>query len=209
MIATRRPTLYRRAGKRAFDLAASLPLVILTGPLMMVIAAAALIAQGRPVFYRQIRPGLRGEPFELLKFRTMTDARDPRGATLPDSERLTRFGRVLRRTSLDELPQLLNVLRGQLSLVGPRPLLVEYMPLYSSQQRRRHEVRPGITGLAQVSGRNALDWPTRLRLDVAYVDRCSLRLDLWILARTVWIVLAGEGITDSQTATTQRFSGQQ
>jgi sugar transferase EpsL len=199
---------YRQAGKGVVDRVAALGLLVAAGPLMLAVAAVALIVQGRPVLFRQIRPGLGGQPFALLKFRTMRDTRDSHGDLLPDTPRLTGFGKVLRRTSLDELPQLLNVLRGELSLVGPRPLLVEYLPLYSEQQRRRHEVKPGITGLAQVSGRNALDWPTRLRLDVEYVDSCSLSLDLRILARTVLIVLGGQGISDGRTATTQPFTGQ-
>jgi lipopolysaccharide/colanic/teichoic acid biosynthesis glycosyltransferase len=201
-------TRYRRWGKSAVDRTLALLLLVPAAPVMLVVAVAALAFQGRPILFRQIRPGLREQPFALLKFRTMTAERGAGGSLLPDGQRLTSFGRWLRRTSLDEAPQLINVLRGELSLVGPRPLLVEYLPRYSEQQRRRHDVKPGITGLAQVSGRNALDWATRLRLDVEYVERCSLRLDSWIMARTLLKVVTGEGIADGRTATSEPFTGQ-
>jgi sugar transferase EpsL len=201
-------THYRRWGKSAVDRTLALLLLVPAAPVMLVVAAAALAFQGRPIFFCQIRPGLREQPFALLKFRTMTVARGAGGSLLPDGQRLTKFGRWLRRTSLDELPQLINVLRGELSLVGPRPLLIEYLPRYSDQQRRRHEVKPGITGLAQVSGRNALDWGARLRLDVEYVDRYGLALDVSILARTLLKVVTGEGVADGRTATSEPFTGQ-
>lgn len=199
---------YRRWGKTALDQMLAAPLLVVFGPLMLIVAACSLAFQGRPVLFRQVRPGLHERPFVLLKFRTMTAARGRDGGFLPDGQRLTPFGRLLRRTSLDELPQLINVVRGDLSLVGPRPLLVHYLPLYSPQQRRRHEVKPGITGLAQVSGRNALDWAARLRLDVEYVERCDFFLDLWILTRTLLKVVSGEGVADGRTATSEPFTGQ-
>lgn len=201
-------TIYRRWGKDVMDRLLAAILLVPFAPVMLGIAACLLCLQGRPVLFRQLRPGLNERPFELLKFRTMSAARGPGGELLPDGQRLTRVGRLLRRTSLDELPQLLNVLRGELSMVGPRPLLMHYLPLYSEQQRRRHEVKPGITGLAQVSGRNALDWASRLRLDVEYVERCSLAFDLSIMARTLLKVLTGEGVNDGRTATSEPFMGQ-
>ena len=201
-------TIYRRWGKAALDRTLAALLLVPLAPVMGVVALLAWWMQGRPVLFRQLRPGWQERPFELLKFRTMTAARGPGGELLADGERLTPFGRVLRRTSLDELPQLINVIRGELSLVGPRPLLVEYLPRYSEQQRRRHEVKPGITGLAQVSGRNALDWANRLRMDVEYVDRYDLRLDLSIMARTLLKVVSGEGVADGRSATSEPFTGQ-
>ncbi len=162
---------------------------------------------GRPVLFRQVRPGLHGRPFMMVKFRTMTDERGVDGELLPDAQRLTAFGRFLRASSLDELPELWNVLCGEMSLVGPRPLLMEYLPLYSPDQARRHEVRPGITGWAQVNGRNALSWEERFKLDVWYVDHRSLWLDLRILWLTVRKVIVREGITAEGEATMPRFTG--
>nr|WP_291327235.1 sugar transferase [Acidovorax sp. 28-64-14] len=162
---------------------------------------------GSPAFFRQVRPGMHGQPFEMVKFRTMTDARGADGALLPDADRLTPFGRFLRASSLDELPELWNVLKGEMSLVGPRPLLMEYLPLYSPQQARRHEVRPGITGWAQVNGRNALGWDEKFKLDVWYVDHRSLWLDIKILWLTVKKVLVREGISAAGEATMPRFTG--
>jgi sugar transferase EpsL len=182
-----------RSLKRILDLALSLAALLLLAPVMAAVAAAVLLLMGRPVFFRQVRPGFRARPFVLIKFRSMRDDRGPEGSVLPDEQRLTRLGRLLRRTSLDELPQLWNVLRGDLSLVGPRPLLPEYLPLYSEEQRRRHDVMPGITGLAQVNGRNQAGWDERLRLDVWYVDHWSLWLDLKILSRTIFLAIAGVG----------------
>ena len=193
--------------KRLFDLLLSLAgLLVLAVPLL---ALSFLVRRklGAPVLFRQIRPGLDGQPFMLVKFRTMTDARGPDGALLPDAQRLTNFGRFLRSSSLDELPELCNVLRGEMSLVGPRPLLMEYLPLYSSEQARRHEVRPGITGWAQVNGRNAVSWDERFRLDVWYVDHRSLWLDLKILWLTVRKVVVREGINAHGEATMPRFTG--
>jgi lipopolysaccharide/colanic/teichoic acid biosynthesis glycosyltransferase len=179
--------------------------LILLAPLLLLIALAVRRRLGAPVLFRQHRAGLHGRPFELLKFRTMTDARGPAGALRPDAERLTGFGTWLRATSLDELPELINVLRGDMSLVGPRPLLLDYLPHYTPEQARRHEVRPGITGWAAVQGRNATSWERRLALDVRYVDRWSLALDLKILLLTVIKVLRRDGISAAGHATMPRF----
>lgn len=174
---------------------------------MLAVALAVRLALGSPILLRQTRPGLNGRPFACLKFRSMTEARAANGELLPDALRLTGFGRGLRLSSLDELPQLINVLRGDMSFVGPRPLLMEYLPLYTSHQARRHEVRPGITGWAQVNGRNALSWEEKFRFDVWYVDNRSLRLDLWILWLTVKKVMVRSGISAAGEATMPRFSG--
>ncbi len=193
--------------KRATDIVlASMALVALALP-MLLLAWQVRRRLGRPVLFRQFRPGLHGVPFEMVKFRTMTDARGPDGALLPDAQRLTAFGRFLRASSLDELPELWNVLRGEMSLVGPRPLLMEYLPLYSAEQRRRHEVRPGITGWAQVNGRNAVSWEEKFRLDVEYVDQQSLAMDLRILLLTVKRVLQRDGIHARGEVTMPRFTG--
>ncbi len=193
--------------KRALDLAiASIGLVILS-PVFLVVAILVRIWLGSPVLFRQRRPGFKEKPFNLYKFRTMTDARDATGALLPDAQRLTALGRFLRLLSLDEMPELINILRGEMSLVGPRPLLMQYLPLYSPEQHRRHEVVPGLTGWAQVHGRNALDWPSRFALDVWYVDHWSFWLDVRILLMTVWKVVAREGIAQPGQATTEYFTG--
>ncbi|WP_353366678.1 sugar transferase [Acidovorax sp. FG27] len=193
--------------KRLFDLVcAAAALVLLALPLLW-LAWRVHSRLGSPVLFRQQRPGLHGRPFVMFKFRTMTDARDARGVLRPDAERLTAFGRWLRSTSLDELPELINVLRGEMSLVGPRPLLMEYLPLYSKEQMRRHDVRPGITGWAQVNGRNALRWEDKFALDVWYVDHRSFRLDLRILALTVLQVLRRDGINAPGEATAAPFTG--
>lgn len=190
------------------DLAAAAAALVVAAPVMAATAAAVYADVGRPLLFRQVRVGRGGQVFELLKFRTMRHAAAPDGRPLPDGERLTRLGRALRASSLDELPQLINVLRGDMSLVGPRPLLPEYLPRYSAEQARRHEVQPGITGLAQVSGRNALTWPEKFALDVYYVDHRSLALDLQILARTVTAVLARRGISAAGEATMPPFRGE-
>ena len=188
-------------------------LILLALPVLL--AAMLLLAWlvrrklGSPVFFRQTRPGLHGRPFDMIKFRTMTDARGPDGRLLPDADRLTAFGRFLRASSLDELPELLNVLKGDMSLVGPRPLLIEYLPLYSPEQARRHEVRPGVTGWAQVNGRNALSWADKFLLDVWYIDHRSLWLDIKILLLTVRKVLVREGISAAGEATMSKFTGSQ
>ncbi|HEX6418411.1 MAG TPA: sugar transferase [Acidimicrobiales bacterium] len=199
--------LYRGVGKRVLDVAVALLAIVLLAPVLLIVAGLVAMFLGRPVFFRQERPGLRGRPFQLVKFRTMTDARDADGHLRPDVERLTRLGRFLRRTSLDELPELFNVLRGEMSLVGPRPLLMRYVDRYSPLQARRHEVKPGLTGWAQVNGRNAVDWQSRFDLDVWYVDNLSLGLDVRILARTVSGVLRGDGVNEPGGATMTEFAG--
>ena len=192
--------------KRALDVVVSLAAIIVLSPLIALVALTVLVAMGRPVLFRQHRPGLGGRPFTLYKFRTMRPA-EPGSAGSGDAERLSRVGALLRSTSLDELPELWNVLRGDMSLVGPRPLLLEYLPLYSPEQARRHAVRPGITGWAQVNGRNAISWEEKFRLDVWYVDHRNLRLDLKILLLTLWKVLAREGISERGQATATSFKG--
>lgn len=193
--------------KRLFDVLAAMLLLLLTLPLFLGTALAVRIALGSPVLLRQTRPGRNGKPFAFMKFRTMTEDRDESGNLLPDEQRLFPFGRRLRTTSLDELPQLINVLRGDMSLVGPRPLLMEYLPLYTAEQSRRHEVRPGITGWAQINGRNALSWDERFKLDVWYVDHQSLWLDLRILLLTVLRVFQARGIAQAGHPTMTRFTG--
>jgi len=191
--------------KRTFDVLVSLVALIVLSPLLLGVAILVRIKLGSPVLFSQDRPGLGGRIFRLLKFRTMHDGRDADGRLLPDEQRITDLGRFLRSTSIDELPELWNVLRGDMSLVGPRPLLVSYLSRYSPQQARRHEVRPGLTGWAQVNGRNALDWDERFRLDVWYVDHRSLALDFRILLRTVAIVLRREWISGGDSATLTEF----
>lgn len=195
--------------KRALDVVVAVVGLVALSPVLLAVALAVRAKLGAPVLFRQWRPGLGGRPFELLKFRTMRHAADAEGHLLSDAERLTPLGRVLRATSLDELPELLNVLRGEMSLVGPRPLLMEYLPLYTPEQARRHQVRPGITGWAQVNGRNALGWPERFRLDVWYVDHRSFALDLKILGMTVARVFRREGISHAGHATMERFTGRE
>ncbi len=193
--------------KRIFDLILTLILLLPALPLMAVVALVIYIMEGKPVLFHQPRPGYGGKIFTLYKFRTMRNTVDRHGKPLPDSARLTRLGRFLRSTSLDELPELFNVLRGEMSLVGPRPLLVEYLPLYNAEQARRHQVLPGITGWAQINGRNALTWEEKFRLDVWYVDHWSLRLDAKILALTIWKVLSREGINAPGQDTAEPFAG--
>ena len=193
--------------KRVVDaVSASLALAV-ASPVMAAVAVAVRIDLGGPVLFRQQRPGLHGKPFELFKFRTMRDAQDRYGAQLSDAQRLTRLGRWLRATSLDELPELWNVVKGQMSLVGPRPLLMEYLPLYSNEQRRRHDVRPGITGWAQINGRNALSWEEKFRLDCWYVDHWSNQLDLMIVVKTLLAVVRSDGIGHGQEPTMPNFKG--
>ena len=193
--------------KRALDVAVSGAGLLATGPALIATAAAVRATMGSPVLFRQRRPGLGGHPFEVFKFRTMSSARGPGGELLPDDQRLTRLGRLMRAWSLDELPQLLNVLRGDMSLVGPRPLLMQYLDRYTPEQARRHEVLPGITGWAQVNGRNALSWEDKFRLDVWYVDHWSLALDTRILALTAMRVIRREGIAQQGHATMPEFMG--
>jgi sugar transferase EpsL len=196
-----------RTTKRLFDLLVSLLLLILLSPVMLVTAVLVRVKLGRPVLFSQERPGLHGKLFRLFKFRTMRDAVDHTGKPLPDEQRLTRFGRFLRASSLDELPELVNVLKGEMSLVGPRPLLTAYLERYTPEQARRHEALPGITGWAQVNGRNALTWEDKFRLDVWYVDHQSFWLDLKILFLTLWKALKREGINAPGSATAPEFMG--
>jgi len=196
-----------QAIKRVVDIVGASVGIILLAPVMLAVALLVLLTMGRPVLFRQQRPGLRGKPFTLYKFRTMRDARSASGELLPDELRLTTFGKWLRSTSLDELPELFNVLKGEMSLVGPRPLLMEYLPRYSPEQARRHEVKPGITGWAQVNGRNALTWEEKFRMDVWYVDHWNLWLDMKILLLTIWKVLKREGISAEGSATMPVFTG--
>jgi len=193
--------------KRLFDLAVTIPGLIILSPLMLVIAVAIRFVMGTPVVFRQKRPGLNAEVFTVYKFRTMSGGVDKQGNPLPDSQRLTRFGNFLRASSLDELPELWNIARGEMSLVGPRPLLVDYLARYSKEQARRHAVLPGLTGWAQVNGRNVLTWEEKFRLDIWYVDHWSFWLDIKILLMTVGIVLRREGISQPGKATMEEFTG--
>ena len=193
--------------KRLFDLALSIPAFFLLSVLMLIIALLVRLKIGSPVLFRQIRPGLHGKPFTIYKFRTMTDKRDGGGNLLPDSERLTRLGRFFRKTSLDELPEFFNVIKGDMSIVGPRPLLMQYLDRYTPEQTRRHEVKPGITGWAQVNGRNAISWEDKFKLDVWYVDNWSMWLDVKIILMTVVKVLRRDGISQTGHATAQEFLG--
>lgn len=195
--------------KRGFDFCVAFIVLMMAVPVMALIAILLAASIGRPVLFRQQRPGLRAQPFMLYKFRTMSERRDANGELLDDELRLTTIGGILRRLSLDELPQLFNVLKGDMSLVGPRPLLMEYLPLYSTEQARRHDVRPGITGWAQVNGRNAVAWEARFALDVWYVEHQSFKLDLRILWLTVLRVLRSDGINQPGAATMQKFTGGQ
>lgn len=199
--------LYQHGGKRALDVVLVTLTLILLSPVLLVIAFVVRRKLGISVIFRQQRPGQHGKPFTLYKFRTMTGARDADGNLLPDADRLTPFGRFLRRTSIDELPELFNVLKGDMSLVGPRPLLMQYLDRYTPEQARRHEVRPGITGWAQINGRNALSWEEKFELDIWYVNNLSLWLDLKILVLTIWKVLRREGISQGGHATMPEFMG--
>ncbi|TBT12886.1 sugar transferase [Vibrio parahaemolyticus] len=194
--------------KRLFDFCASLFGLVLLSPIIVLVAWKIRKNLGSPVLFRQTRPGLHGKPFEMVKFRTMKDAVDAQGNPLPDSERMTPFGDKLRNSSLDELPELWNVLKGEMSLVGPRPLLMQYLPLYSKEQARRHEVRPGVTGWAQINGRNAISWEDKFKLDVWYVDNHNLLLDIKILFLTVKKVFVKEGISADGHVTIEPFTGQ-
>lgn len=202
-----RVTTFEYRGKRLLDLALAWPATVILSPLLLVIALLVAWRLGRPVLFSQVRPGLGGQPFRLYKFRTMKEVYDARGQPLPDAERVTPFGQWLRSTSLDELPELVNILRGEMSLVGPRPLLMQYLPRYSDEQRRRHNVKPGLTGWAQVQGRNALTWEEKFALDLWYVDHLSLRLDLWILCLTLWKVFRRQGVSQEGHITMTEFMG--
>lgn len=193
--------------KRMFDIVVSATGLIISAPITL--ATAVLISKklGRPVLFKQIRPGKSGEPFEIYKFRTMTDERDDKGQLLSNSERMTDFGRIVRKTSIDEIPQLINVLKGDISLVGPRPLLMEYLPLYNEEQKKRHDVKPGITGWAQINGRNAITWEQKFKLDLWYVQNQSIKLDIYILYKTILNVLKRKDINASETVSMKRFEG--
>jgi sugar transferase EpsL len=197
----------QRAAKRLFDVVVSSLALLVLSPILAAVAALVRTRIGSPILFRQKRPGWNGEPFQIVKFRTMTNDTAPDGSLLTDEERLVEAGRLLRRWSLDELPELLNVVNGDMSMVGPRPLLMEYLPRYTEEQARRHEMRPGLTGLAQVSGRNELPWDQRFELDVWYVDNWSMWLDLKILARTLGRVLTGSGVSGQGHATMSPFEG--
>jgi lipopolysaccharide/colanic/teichoic acid biosynthesis glycosyltransferase len=200
--------MYHAWGKRLLDLVLAVPTLIVLSPVLLLVALAVRVRLGSPTLFRQQRPGLHGRPFTIYKFRTMTDAHDIQGNSLSDPERITPLGHFLRGTSLDELPELFNVLRGDMSLVGPRPLLMQYLALYSVEQLRRHEVKPGITGWAQVNGRNAITWERKFAFDIWYVDHLSPGLDLKILMLTAWKILKREGITPPGQPATPEFMGQ-
>ena len=193
--------------KRIFDVIVSFSVLLVFSPVLLLVALLVRTKLGSPIFFTQIRPGLHGKPFKMVKFRTLTEQKDELGNYLPDADRLTSFGALLRSTSLDELPELWNVLKGDMSLVGPRPLLMEYLPLYTPEQYRRHEVRPGVTGWAQINGRNAIDWETRFQLDVYYVDHQSFWFDMKIIVLTAAKVLKREGIQQEGQATVTKFTG--
>ncbi|AZE71906.1 Lipid carrier : UDP-N-acetylgalactosaminyltransferase [Pseudomonas synxantha] len=195
--------------KRLFDIFASAIGLILLSPVILIVAFLIRRKLGSPVLFRQVRPGIHGKPFDMIKFRTMRDAVDGQGNPLPDAERMTPFGRFLRSSSLDELPELWNVFKGDMSLVGPRPLLMQYLPLYNAEQYRRHEVKPGVTGWAQVNGRNSLEWDEKFKLDIWYVDNRSFILDLKILVATVKKVMIRDGISQENSATMEAFKGSQ
>jgi sugar transferase EpsL len=199
--------MYHAFGKRLLDLSIAVPALVLLSPVFILVALLVRIKLGSPIFFRQRRPGLGGEPFTLFKFRTMNDARDGQGNLLPDAERLTQFGRFLRSSSLDELPELINVLKRDMSLVGPRPLLMKYLGLYTPEQFRRHEALPGITGWAQINGRNVLSWEQKFDMDIWYVEHRSFRLDVRIIALTFLKIIRREGISQPGHATAEEFTG--
>lgn len=199
--------IYRKYIKRVLDVTISAVTLLLLSPVLLITALLVRVKLGSPVIFKQERPGLNGKIFKMYKFRTMTDGRDSEGDLLPDEQRLTHFGKLLRSTSLDELPELWNILKGDMSLIGPRPLLVKYLPLYSERQSHRHDVRPGITGYAQVHGRNKVDWPERFEMDVYYTENLSFKMDLRIIADTVGVVLKRDGISSDTSATMEEFRG--
>ena len=200
-------SFYRKYGKRIFDLCLTVPAFVVLSPVMLVTAGLVAVKLGRPVLFTQERPGYKEKIFRMYKFRTMTDARNANGELLSDEERLTPFGEKLRSTSLDELPELLNILKGDMSLVGPRPLLVQYLPLYNKRQHKRHSVLPGITGLAQINGRNSISWEEKFEYDVQYAKHVTFFGDLKILFETVFKVLKREGINSENSATMENFTG--
>lgn len=206
-VQTRNYSMYRLFGKRLFDITLTLTALICLFPVLVAVAILVRLKLGSPIFFKQQRPGKLGQPFDIIKFRTMTDERDADGKLLPDEVRLTSFGKLLRSTSLDELPELINVLQGDMSLIGPRPLLMRYLDRYSPEQLRRHEVQPGITGWAQINGRNAISWKEKFELDVWYVDNQSLWLDIKIFVMTILKVIQREGISEAGHATMTEFMG--
>jgi len=199
--------IYEKYFKRLFDFSISLIAFILLFPLLLITAVLIKIKLGSPLIFKQERPGLNEQIFTLYKFRTMSDKKDDQGVLLPDSERLTKFGKFLRSTSIDELPGLINIIKGDMSIVGPRPLLVEYLELYNTEQRRRHEVRPGLSGYAQINGRNSLSWNDKFKLDVIYVNNVTFRHDIGIILKTLLKVLKREGISSSNSVTMEKFNG--
>ena len=199
--------MYKRFVKRCLDFLLSLAALIILSPVLLLVAILVRCKLGSPILFKQKRPGLHEKIFCMYKFRTMTDAKDADGNLLPDEVRLTKFGKLLRSTSLDELPELFNILKGDMAIVGPRPLLVQYLPRYNERQRRRHDVRPGFTGLAQVNGRNSISWPEKFEWDVRYVENVSFLMDLRIIAKTVKVVLKRDGISSETSATMEEFRG--
>lgn len=199
--------MYRKYFKRLFDFICSLLALIVLSPVLLITALLVRVKLGNPVIFQQKRPGLNEKLFTLYKFRTMTDQKDTQGDLLPDEIRLTKFGKMLRSTSLDELPELWNIFKGDMSIVGPRPLLVKYLSLYSEEQRKRHQVRPGLTGLAQVNGRNEVDWEKKFQLDVEYTQHITFMLDIMIIFRTVKNVIKGKGVSSLTSATMEEFRG--
>jgi sugar transferase EpsL len=207
-IVLKKPYIYNRAGKRLLDLGVAIPAFIVISPLLLILCLLIRLRIGKPVFFRQLRPGLNKKPFIIFKFRTMTETRDKIGNLLPDEQRLTDFGNWIRSFSLDELPELMNVIKGDMSIVGPRPLLMQYLDRYTPEQARRHEVKPGITGLAQVNGRNTITWEQKFEFDVWYVDHQSISLDLKIIALTILKIIKREGINQPGQATAEEFNPQ-
>lgn len=200
---------YEKCIKRTLDFTLSLIALIVLSPVLLITAILVRIKLGSPIIFKQQRPGMNEKIFTLYKFRTMTDARDGEGNLLPDSERLTKFGKFLRSTSLDELPELINIIKGDMAIVGPRPLLVQYLPLYNEEQKHRHDVRPGLTGLAQVSGRNAISWEDKFKIDLKYINELSLKEDVKIIFETILKVFKREGISQEGNATMEAFKGNQ
>ncbi len=201
--------MYQLFFKPLIDFVISFVVLVLAFPVLLLVAVLLYILNDGKVFFFQVRPGLRGKPFKILKFKTMNDKRDKNGELLPDADRLTKVGAFVRKTSIDELPQLVNVLKGDISLVGPRPLLMEYLPLYNEEQARRHNVKPGITGWAQINGRNAISWSKKFELDVYYVEHLSFLLDMNILAQTIFNVLRSKDINSQTAATMEKFTGKE
>lgn len=198
--------LYQKYGKRILDILFASLLLLMLSPIMLIIAILVRMNLGSPVIFKQERPGKDEQIFTMYKFRSMNDKKDSNGKLLPDQDRLTKFGKILRASSLDELPELINIIRGEMSFVGPRPLLVEYLPLYNEEQKKRHMVRPGLTGLAQVRGRNSLNWEKRFQYDIRYIQNISLRYDIWIVLETIRLVLSRKGVCSDKSVTMEKFN---